>query len=157
VHAIVNGWNMSGIVQVSSGLPLTITSSADLSGTGLLKDRAVLVNGVQPYGSGGCNTTSVSCVNFIAPGAFTTPVPGTAGNVRKGSLQGPGYTDWDTGLQKFINVTERYRFQFRAEYFNVLNHTNLGNPVTGVSSAAFGSIKSSNDPRIAQLALKFLF
>jgi len=157
LHALVNGWKMSGIVQVSSGLPLTITSSADLSGTGLLKDRAVVVNGVQPYGSGGCNTTSVSCVNFIAPGAFTTPIPGTAGNVRKGSLQGPGYTDSDTGLQKFINVTERYRFQFRAEHFNVLNHTNLGNPVTGVSSAGFGSIKSSNDPRIAQLALKFLF
>jgi hypothetical protein len=157
LHVVTNDWNMSGIVQVSSGPPLTITSSADLSGTNILKDRAVVVNGVQPYGAGGCNNTTVSCVNFITPGAFTTPVAGDAGNVRKGYLQGPGYTDWDTGLQKYFNLTERFRFQFRAEYFNVLNHTNLGGPVTGVSSAGFGSIKSASDPRIAQLALKFLF
>jgi hypothetical protein len=157
LHVLTNNWNMSGIVQVSSGPPLTITSSADLSGTNILKDRAVVVNGVQAYGNGGCNNTTVACVNYIAPGAFTTPVAGSAGNVRKGYLQGPGYTDWDTGLQKYFNLTERYRFQFRAEYFNVLNHTNLGSPVTGVSSAGFGSIKSANDPRIAQLALKILF
>jgi hypothetical protein len=156
-HLFVNGWNMSGIVQISSGLPLTITSSADLSGTGLLKDRAVVVPNVQPLGAGGCSSTKVSCVNYLVPAAFTTPAPGTAGNVRKGYLTGPGYADWDVGLQKFFSITERYRFQFRAEYFNVLNHTNLGNPVTGVSSAGFGSITSSSDPRIAQLALKFLF
>jgi hypothetical protein len=157
VHVIVNNWNLSGIVQVSSGQPLTITSSADLSGTGLLKDRAVVLPTVQPYGPGGCASTTTSCVNYIVPNAYTTPAKGTAGNVVKGSLQGPGYTDWDTGLQKFFNLSERYRFQFRAEYFNVLNHTNLGSPVTGVSSAGFGSIKSASDPRIAQLALKFLF
>lgn len=157
LHVLTNGWNMSGIVQLSSGPPLTITSSADLSGTSLLKDRAVGVTGIQPYGPGGCNNTTVACVNFINPGAFTTPVAGTAGNVRKGYLQGPGYADWDTGVQKIFSITERYRFQFRAEYFNVLNHTNLGSPVTGVSSAGFGSIKSASDPRIAQLALKFLF
>ncbi len=148
---------MSGIFQVSSGPPLTITSSADLSGTGLLRNRAVVTKRVQRYSRGGCNTTAISCVNYVNPSAFTMPAPGTAGNIRKGYLQRPGYTDWDTGLQKFITITERARLQFRAECFNVLNHTNIGTPITGVSSAGFGSIKSSNDPRTAQLALKFLF
>jgi len=156
-HLLTNGWNLSGIVQLQSGLPLTITSSADLSGTGLLKDRAAIVSGVSPYGTGGCGASSASCINWIRPGAFTTPAKGTAGNVRKGYLQGPNHADWDSGLQKYFNITDRYRFQFRAEYFNVLNHTNLGAPITGVSSAGFGSIKSASDPRIAQLALKFLF
>jgi len=134
-----------------------MTSSADLSGTGLLKDRAVLVAGINPRGPGGCGASSGSCINWINPAAFTTPAKGTFGNVQKGFLEGPGYADWDTGLQKYFDITERYRFQFRAEYFNILNHTNLLAPVTGVSSAGFGSIKSASDPRIAQLALKFLF
>ena len=157
VGLITNGWNTTGIVQLSSGQPLTVTSSADLSGTGLLKDRAVVVTGVHPRGPGGCGASSGSCINWINPAAFTTPARGTSGNIQKGFLEGPGYADWDTGLQKYFDITERYRFQFRAEYFNVLNHTNLLAPVTGVSSAGFGSIKSASDPRIAQLALKFLF
>ena len=157
LHILTNGWNMSGIVQVSSGPPLTITSSADLSATGLLKDRATVIPGVQPYGPGGCSHTVGPCIDYINPGAFGLPAPGTAGNVRKGYLQAPGYTDWDTGLQKFFDITERYRFQFRAEYFNVLNHTNLSAPSSGRSSASFGGITASSDARIAQLALKFLF
>jgi hypothetical protein len=154
---LINGWNTSGIVQLASGRPLTIASSADLSGTGLLKDRAVEVPNMNPYGKGACGASSGSCVNWINPTAFATPSKGTAGNVQKGSLEGPGLAEWDTGLQKYFNITERYRFQFRAEYFNVLNHTNLLAPITGVSSAGFGSVKSASDPRIAQLALKFLF
>jgi Carboxypeptidase regulatory-like domain len=157
LHVFSNGWNMTGIVQVNSGVPITITSSADLSGSGLLKDRAVVVNRFNAYGPGACAASKVSCVNYLAPSSFTTPAAGTFGNVRKGYLRAPGYTDWDAGLQKLFDVTERYRFQFRAEYFNLLNHTNLGSPISGVSSAGFGSITSASDPRIAQLSLKFLF
>ena len=156
VHALVNGWSVTGIFEAYSGGPLTVTSSADISGTGLLKDRAVVVPGQAPYGAGGCNT-GLACVNNINPAAFTTPAAGTAGNVRKDYLQGPGYFDWDSGLLRNISFTERYGLQFRAEYFNLINHTNLGSPVTGVSSAGFGSIKSASDPRIAQLALKLRF
>jgi hypothetical protein len=135
---------------------LTVTVSSDQSGTGLLKDRALIVPGVNRYGVGGCGATTTSCVNWINPAAFATPAKGTKGNVQKGSLQGPGYADWDVGLQKFFEVDDRARFQFRAEYFNVLNHTNLLAPITALG-AGFGSVKSSDDPRIAQLALKFLF
>jgi hypothetical protein len=156
LHEVINGWNVSGIVQVYSGPPLTITVTSDQSGTGLLKDRALVVPGAQRYGVGGCGTTTTSCVNWINPVGFATPAKGTEGNVTKGSLQGPGYADWDVGLQKFFDIHARARFQFRAEYFNVLNHTNLLSPVTALG-AGFGSVKSSSDPRIAQLALKFLF
>jgi hypothetical protein len=135
---------------------LTVTVSSDQSGTGLLKDRALIVPGVNRYGVGGCGATTTSCVNWINPAAFATPAKGTKGNVQKGSLQGPGYADWDVGLQKFFEVDDRARFQFRAEYFNVLNHTNLLATITALG-AGFGSVKSSDDARIAQLALKFLF
>jgi hypothetical protein len=77
--------------------------------------------------------------------------------VIKGSFRGPGYFDWDAGLFRSFPVKEDARFEFRAEYFNLINHTNFTNPVTSLSSANFGGITKSNDPRIAQLSLKFLF
>ena len=155
-QALLNGWGTTGIFQANSGGPLTITAGSDRSGTGILKDRAQIVSGQQPHGTGACNT-NLSCVNWIRPSAFTLPAVGAFGNVPKGSLSAPGYFDWDTAILRDFLLTERYRFQFRAEYFNLLNRTNLGSPVNSVSSGGFGSIKSANDPRIAQLSLKFLF
>jgi hypothetical protein len=65
---------------------------------------------------------------------------------------------YDGGLFKDIPLHgERYRVQFRAEFFNLFNRVNFSDPGTTISSAGFGSIKGANDPRIGQLALKFLF
>jgi hypothetical protein len=82
--------------------------------------------------------------------------------VGKGSLQGPNLFTWDTGLFKeFPFASERARFQFRAEFFNVLNRVNFNNPfnstVPSYSSSGFGTITSAQEPRIGQLALKLLF
>jgi hypothetical protein len=72
--------------------------------------------------------------------------------------------DWDTALHRYFKLTERFDLQFRAEYFNVINHTNFGDPGTSLSSSSFGRITGTtsnngfvNDPRIAQLALKLNF
>ncbi len=72
--------------------------------------------------------------------------------------------DWDVSAARFFPFNERTSLQFRAEYFNVLNHTNFGDPNTTTNST-FGRITSTspqnsnftNDPRIAQLSLKLLF
>jgi hypothetical protein len=94
----------------------------------------------------------------LRPGAFALPATGTFGNIGKGSLRGPHLVNWDTGLFKeFPLSAERLRLQFRAEFFNVLNHTNFNNPKNGFSSGGFGSITGASDPRIGQLALKLLF
>ena len=67
------------------------------------------------------------------------------------------------GLVKTFQITERVGIQFRAEYFNILNHPNWSsddasvNPVANVSSPTFGSIRVADDPRIGQLALKIIF
>lgn len=58
---------------------------------------------------------------------------------------------------KNFAINERAHFQFHAEFFNVLNHTNLGNPNQTANSQTFGAIQSANDPRIGQLALKLIF
>ncbi len=161
VRAVVNGWQTTGIVQLQSGPPLTITAGSDISKTGLLADRAQW-NGANPYGSGACHTSS-PCKNYLNPAAFSLPSPGNFGNVVKGSFRGPGYADWDAGLIRTFAVKGRAGVEFRAEYFNLLNHTNLNSVtppnslITAVSSGGFGSVRSAGDPRIAQLAAKFLF
>ena len=80
-----------------------------------------------------------------------------SGNVKKDSLVGPRYIDWDSSLTRNFGITEHTNLQFRAEYFNLLNHTNLDDLNTTQSSANFGRITSDISPRIAQLSLKLLF
>jgi hypothetical protein len=66
----------------------------------------------------------------------------------------------DSGVYKNFRPmpsNESFRIQFRGEFFNLFNHTELHDPSTTVSSSSFGSIRGANDPRIIQLALKLFF
>jgi hypothetical protein len=161
VRAVVNDWQTTGIVQAMSGQPITITAGSDISLTGLLQDRAVW-NGQNPYGSGACGSKP-KCKNYLNPADFTLPAAGTFGNVVKGSFRGPGYADWDAGLSRSFRLEGASAFEFRAEYFNLINRDNLNNPITAVESAGFGSITSSSatdspiSPRVAQFSGKFVF
>lgn len=162
---ILNGWETTGIFQFRSGDPLTIFSSAaNNSGSGQQRDRAVQTG--PAYGGNACSSP-VNCKSYLNPASFTNNAPGTYGTFVKGSLVGPSYADWDTSIARKFPMGERAGLQFRAEYFNVLNHTNLGDPNTTTNST-FGRITSTspqnwagtapqNDPRIAQLSLKLVF
>jgi hypothetical protein len=173
VKFAANGWQMTGLVQHHSGDPLTVTAGGNNSVTSLGRDRAV-ATGIQPYGTSACATATTACRGWVVPAAYVANTLANAtgansplvyGNVVKGSLVGPGYTDWDAALHRYFNITEKVNLQFRAEYFNILNHTNFGNPALAVSSpSTFGRITgtssnngSTNDPRIAQLSLKLAF
>jgi outer membrane receptor for Fe3+-dicitrate len=82
------------------------------------------------------------------------------GNVVKGSLRGPGYTNWNAAVVRQFPVYRETNMEFRVEYFNVFNHTNFSNPATDnpvSSSTTFGTVTGSGDPRIAQFALKYTF
>jgi hypothetical protein len=163
---LVGGWQWSGIVTAQSGGPFTVRAGRDVSLNGLGSDRASFTGTVDPYGGNACGQ-SAPCVNYLNPAAFTLAPVGGYGNVGKGSLRGPKLVTWDTGLFKEIPVaSERVRFQFRAEFFNVLNHANFYNPgsssstnsvVPAYTSGGFGTLTVAQDPRIGQLALKLLF
>jgi hypothetical protein len=156
VRGFLGNWQLSGIVSAHSGDPLTILAGTDQSKTGLGTDRAVIVG--PAMGSGACKNTT-PCVDYLNPNSFDAPAIGTYGNVGKGSLRGPKYVDADMGFFKNfpIGKGERYRLQLRMEYFNIFNHTNLGNPTNSYSSGVFGAIRSANDPRIGQVAIKVFF
>jgi hypothetical protein len=156
LRAILNDWQTTGIFQIETGAPLTVLAGQDVSQTGLLQDRAQY-NGTGAYGPGACHTTS-ACKNYLVPSAFALPTTGNFGNVVKGAFRSPGYFDWDTGLLRNINLhKDALRMEFRAEFFNVINHSNFSAPINAVSSAGFGSITSSSDPRIGQLSAKLIF
>ncbi|HXE13524.1 MAG TPA: carboxypeptidase regulatory-like domain-containing protein [Bryobacteraceae bacterium] len=156
LHYVIGGWQLSGLLSAQSGGPLTILAGKDQSQTGLGSDRGV-ATGTGPYGEGGCGL-SAPCVNYLVPSAFALPAVGTYGTLGRGVFRGPNLITYDGGLFKDIPLHgERYRIQFRAEFFNLFNRVNFNDPGTTISSAGFGSIKGAGDPRIGQLALKFLF
>jgi hypothetical protein len=176
---IVNGWSTTGLIQYRSGDPLTIfANSGNIDGSQQSRDRAVY-SGSGAYGSTTCAVGAANCKSWLNPAAFSNPAAGGFGNVVKGSFVGPHYVDWDGSIARKFPFGERVGLTFRADYFNLFNHTNLGDPNTtcGTSGAgnacsinpgSFGKITSTspqnwagtapqNDPRIAQLSLKLDF
>ena len=64
---------------------------------------------------------------------------------------------WDIALLKDTHITESKTLEFRLEMFNTFNHAQFGLPVGNINNGAFGYVTSAKDPRIGQVALKFLF
>ena len=87
--------------------------------------------------------------------SFRPAALGTFGNAGRNILMGPGTFNVDFSALK--NFRERWRLQYRAEFFNFFNNTKLNNPDTAYTSASFGRITSARDPRILQMALKLYF
>ena len=161
---ILGAWQLSGIATIASGTPFTVFDSNDVSQqggapeiTGFSANRPNLVPGQN------ANAGPRTVHAWLNPEAFqritsnpNSPVQqfGTAG---RNIAQGPGYADWDFAASKNILVTEGTQFQFRAEFFNFLNHTNFRLPDSDISSPTFNQILAAQPPRLIQLALKFQF
>jgi hypothetical protein len=94
---------------------------------------------------------------WLNPKEFTVPAPFTFGNERRNDLVGPGYLNVDFNARKDFTM-ERLTIQFRCEFFNLFNRTQLALPSNNVQSSAFGSITSTSAPaREIQFVLKALF
>jgi hypothetical protein len=164
VRAAFANWQLNGIATLMSGTPFTVFDSTDVSVqggapeiTGFSANRPNLVSGQNP--NAGPRTTSA----WLNAGAFEQVVPdvnspvqqfGTAG---RNIALGPRYSNWDFSVFKNFPVTESREFQFRAEFFNILNHTNFRLPDSDINSPTFNTINDALSPRVIQLALKFLF
>src|SRR5687767_5005320 len=154
-QAVLNGWQLTGIVQYQSGSPFTITSGADISRDGIDNDRAK-TTGISLDPPAGSDQTV-----WFNPAAFAAGDVGTFGTVGKGAYTGPSTHYWDMGLSKNMRFSDDMGVQFRAEFFNIFNQVNFANPSTTVNSASFGRITGTHanqgDPRIMQFGLKFVF
>jgi hypothetical protein len=161
---ILGAWQLNGIATVMTGTPFTVFDSTDVSEqggapeiSGFSANRPNLVPGQNP--NAGPKTPSawlnLAAFQQITPNPLS-PVQqfGTAG---RNIAQGPGYADWDFSAFKNFLITEGKEFQFRAEFFNFLNHTNFRLPDSDISSPTFNQILAAQPPRLIQLALKFQF
>lgn len=162
-NQIVGGWQLASIVTVSTGNWYTV-----LDGNGNFANSDGGAGGVSQRPDQVGNPNAHPCVpgTFFNTCAFADPQPGSFGNVGRNTIPGPGSRIWDFSLFKLFTLTERNRLEFRAEFFNVLNHTNFlfakpgpqnGNPATVLGDPQFGQLTAARDPRQIQLALKFSF
>jgi len=150
VNTILGGWNIGGIFTTDSGLPFTAMAGGDVANTGGGPQRAQRV----ATSSGSASKTRQQWLN---PQEFTVPAPFTFGSERRNDLIGPGYLNVDFNARKDFKI-ERFTTQFKAEFFNLFNRTQLGLPNNNVQSSSFGSITSSSAPaREIQFGLKVLF
>jgi len=157
---LIGGWQVNGLYQIQAGYPYDV-AALDNSGTKALRNamRANLVG--NPYAGipSGCRPTTASC-RALNPSAFVQPPIYTFGTSSYDNLRGKGLNNLDFSLFKNTHIEERYNVQFRAEAFNLWNHTQLG-PFPGSSitnQAALGVYSTLHHaPRVVQLALKIAF
>jgi hypothetical protein len=157
----LGGWQVSAIVSAATGLPLTVTTteSIDPAGDGACSCSASPA-GLRPDQIGNPNVGGAHTITSWFNGAAFANVPATAtrpGTEGRGSVRGPGYQIWNMSLQKNFRVAERADFEFRAEAFNMFNHTNPFGIGTQFGSSTYNTITSYRDPRVLQLGLKFNF
>ncbi len=158
---VVGGWQLGGIVNARTGLPLdiritrpdlvyrdtrngNIVNAPIVLGDGTVATVPVInvpgggnsrdvrfpdvVAGVNPF------LTGVDKRLLINPAAFSTPAPGTFGNLGRGALHGPGLSQFDLTLHKKFSITERLISEFRFEAYNLFNRANFANPVVRLNN-----------------------
>lgn len=151
---VIGGWRLSGILTAQSGAPFDILSGRDNSLTAVNVDHPnVLGNPILSSG----RSTGQMVARYFDTSMFVANSPGQYGAVGRNAMVGPGLVNLDSGLVKQISVIGERHLEFRAEFFNTLNHTNFSNPVATLVSPAFGRIQTANTARQIQLAMKFVF
>jgi hypothetical protein len=123
-HGLINGWSLSGIATLQSGFPLSPQLGYNPTGNGDTR------NPVRPNRAPGFQGPlySKTVKQWFNPAAFTAPYPGTFGDLGRDTLTGPGLSELDLSVAKSTTIREGLRAQFRAEFFNVLNHSNFTTP-----------------------------
>jgi hypothetical protein len=161
VRYLAYGWTASAIVTVQTGFPFTPQLGYNPTGNG--DTRNPVRPNWNPNFSGNLYPRTVN--QYFNPAAFLPPATGTYGNVSRDTLTGPGLTQVDFSATRNAHLTERLGFQFRAEFFNILNHTNLSTPnevvyssaTSGVSPTAGLVTSTSTTSRQIQFGAKLQF
>ncbi|HXM47369.1 MAG TPA: TonB-dependent receptor [Pyrinomonadaceae bacterium] len=139
-----------------------LTGATGPTSLGDPRNRASLNNpctGLTRTGNFWFNPGTVTCNGLPSSAtAIANPALRTYGSLPRNSFRGPGRTNLDLGIAKVTPIfREKLSMEIKAEFFNVLNHTEFANPSTNISSSLFGQITTTFDPRIIQFGLKLIF
>jgi hypothetical protein len=151
VDTVLGGWNVSGIVSWHTGFPITVTAT-DVS---LQGPRGV----ARPNRIGDGKPSNQTIDHWFDETAFAMPAQGSFGNAGVGILRAPKYGNLDVSLGKKFQLGGSKYVDFRAEFFNFLNHPSFNPPAVNFSAPnTFGRITSTiSPPRNLEFALKFYF
>ena len=174
---LLNGWALSGITTFQTGFPIRIQSLADnelmysfdFELPGEPRQLAPL-HTMKPQNNGnyffdpnsftenGTDDTAPPCSAGAQFGCFDPSLLGTLGNAKRTICCGPHISNTDFAILKTIALSESRRIDFRAEFFNIFNHTQFFTPDGNTSEGSqFGQVTQVRDPRLMQFALKFFF
>jgi hypothetical protein len=160
LKAGLGGWELSAIITEESGAPINLGVS------GTTAASIISNSGTRPDVTGSISYPKTAAAWFNTA-AFSAPAcltgPDCYGNLGFDAIRGPGRNNFDVALLKNFAFTERFRMEFRAEAFNLWNHTqfegnaNTGGISTSFAASDFGQVKNAYDGRQLQLALKLIF
>ena len=149
---LFGGWTVSGLITAQTGQPFTVyETNQDYSGFNEFNDRPdVIGTGPLPQNNGNPDA-AFGTPGLPGLGYFSvTPPTGRVGTAGRNQYYGPGLFNWDLAAAKNFAITEnRIRLQFRADFFNLFNHTNFANPVHEESNANFGKITQTLGSAVA--------
>ena len=150
--AVLNDWTITGILTLQSGIPVAVIQSTNFNAfAGFGTQRPNLVTDPK-LGAG-----ERSVERWFDTNAFALAPQFTLGSSSRNPVRGPGYRNLDVALIRRVRVRQALTAEVRAEIFNALNTTAIGNPNGVFGTPAFGSITSAGDPRVAQVAFKLHF
>jgi len=175
LRTAVGGWQVSGIVKLQTGEPLNITEggitncaqgannpsscTGALVGTGNIS--SIIPNANNRPNVSGSVSYPKTVASWFNPAAFSPTTAGDWGNAPFNFLRGPGYQNWNLSLFKSFLFSESRgsKLEFRADFFNAFNHTELSDSSVSNSFTAgnFGAVTSAHDPREIQLGLTLYF
>jgi hypothetical protein len=145
--AMLGGWKYSGITSFQSGIALSPGLSVANQG---LASRPDVV-------SGSSLSYPKTVSQWFSTSSFAAPAYGYFGTAGTGIIRGPGIVNFDMGMYKNFKFTEKRLLQFRAEFFNIFNHTNFSGVSTTLGSGNFGQLTSALDPRIVEFSLRLQY
>ncbi len=147
---LANGWQITGIVLLQSGMPFAITQTTNFNafaGFGVQRPNIVA--------SPNLPSDQRNPATWFNTAAFAAAPQFTLGNASRNPVRGPNYRDADIAFIKHTRVRERLELEFRTELFNLTNTPAFGQPNGVVGSSAFGTITATaTDPRVIQFGLK---
>jgi hypothetical protein len=159
-NAIAGNWQMTLIERISSGFPIPLIDSNNASGS-TFNSGGDSYNFNRPDQVANCDPYNAdhSKHQWLNAACFAAPAVGKLGNASRVPVVGPDFVNSDVSLiKKFVLPRRDMGLDFRAEFFNLFNHTQYGMPVQDINAPGFGALNSTvNNPRLIQLAHKLSF